>query len=88
MYVNVMQYYYRPQTKFAKVMFSQVSVCPRREGACMAGGMRGRGMCRADGGGGMHGGAGESATAASGTHLTGMHSCLRSILFSDNYVCY
>ena len=22
-------YYYRPQTKFAKVMFSQVSVCPR-----------------------------------------------------------
>ena len=26
---------YRPQTKFAKVMFSQVSVCPQRE-ACMA----------------------------------------------------
>ena len=43
---------YRPQTKFAKVMFSQVSVCPR--------GMRGRGhmhgwrsMC---GQGGLHGG--------------------------------
>ena len=39
---------YRPQTKFAKVMFSQVSVCPR--GACVVGyawqgegGMRGRG---------------------------------------------
>ena len=39
---------YRPQTKFAKVMFLQVSVCPR-EGACMVvgghawlqGGMRG-----------------------------------------------
>ena len=25
-------YYYRPQTKFAKVMFSQVSVCPRGGG--------------------------------------------------------
>ena len=30
--------YYRPQTKFAKVMFLQVSVCP--QGACVvAGGM-------------------------------------------------
>ena len=55
-------------------------------GACMAAGMRGREVCRADGGGGMHGGggvcmAGESATAAGGTHPTGMHSCLKSILF-------
>ena len=25
--------YYRPQTKFAKVMFSQVSVCPQGEGS-------------------------------------------------------
>ena len=24
-----LNYYYRPQTKFAKVMFSQVSVCPQ-----------------------------------------------------------
>ena len=45
-------FYYRPQTKFAKVMFSQVSACPQGsvsgrgcacgggawEGACMAGG--------------------------------------------------
>ena len=51
--------YYRPQTKFAKVMFSQVSVCPQGEGACMVeghalkrvrvacmvGGMCGRGAC-------------------------------------------
>ena len=33
--------YYRPQTKFANVMFLQVSVCPRGgvpgKGACMAG---------------------------------------------------
>ena len=26
---------YRPQTKFAKVMFLQVSVCPHGGGACM-----------------------------------------------------
>ena len=31
---NLFVYYYRPQTKFAKVMFLQVFVCPR-------GGMRG-----------------------------------------------
>ena len=33
-------YNYRPQTKFAKVMFLQVCVCPQ-------GGMRGRGACMA-----------------------------------------
>ena len=51
-------------------------------GACMAGGTRGRGLCMAGGvhgRGGMHGqGAcvvGEMATAADGTHPTGMHSC-------------
>ena len=42
--------YYRPQTKFAKVMFLQVCVYPQR-GACIAGGVCG-------GGGGMHGGEG------------------------------
>ena len=49
-------FFYRPQTKFAKVMFSQVSVCPQGEGVleCVTG---------------------ETATAASGTHPTGMHSC-------------
>ena len=32
----VVQYYYRPQTYFAKVMFLQVSVCPKG-GACSRG---------------------------------------------------
>ena len=40
--------YYRPQTKFAKVMFLQVSLCPQG-GACVA---KGGGMC---GKGGVHG---------------------------------
>ena len=37
------QHIYRPQTKFAKVMFLQVSVCPRggAEGACVVA----RGAC-------------------------------------------
>ena len=35
------------------------------EGACMAGGVCGRGACTA----------GDMATAADGTHPTGMHSC-------------
>ena len=52
-FVNVSWDYYRQQTKFAKVMFSQVSVCPWGGGVCVAwecvwlGGMHGRGggMC-------------------------------------------
>ena len=28
-------YFYRPQKKFAKVMFLQVSVCPQGRGACV-----------------------------------------------------
>ena len=31
-------YIYRPQTKFAKVMFFQVFFCPQGRGACVAGG--------------------------------------------------
>ena len=31
-------HFYRPQTKFAKVMFLQVSVCPQGRGACVVGG--------------------------------------------------
>ena len=50
-------------------------------GACVAGGVSGRGMCVAGGNcdrGGMHGRggvcvAGEMAIAADGTHPTGMH---------------
>ena len=37
----------------------------RGKGACMAGDMRGRRVCVA----------GKTATAADGTHPTGMHSC-------------
>ena len=50
---------YRPQTKFVKVMFLQVSVCPRGggrawQGACMAWWQRGACMAM----GGMHGNGG------------------------------
>ena len=51
---------YRPQTKFANVMFSQVSVHTGGGGACVYG----------KGGGAYV--AGETATAADGTHPTGM----------------
>ena len=52
--VYVISYLYRPQTKFAKVIFSQVSVCSQGggvhgKGVCMAGGMCGRGACMAGG---------------------------------------
>ena len=61
--------YYRPKTKFAKVMFSQVSVCPQGGVRGTGGGMHGRGcgvwqgacmvgVCMAEGHvwrGGMHG---------------------------------
>ena len=85
----VVRFCFRPHTKFAKVMFSQVSVCPQgsvrgRVGACMArlgrawqGGCGRRGACMA-GGHVWHEGAcvaGETATAVDGTHPTGMHSC-------------
>ena len=61
-------------------MFSQVSVCLRV--ACVAGGMYGNGghvwwgVCMAEWC--IRGAcvAGEMATAADGTHPTGMHSCL------------
>ena len=41
-------HFYHPQTKFAKVMFLQVSVCPRGKGACV---VAGRGACVVAGGG-------------------------------------
>ena len=73
------QYVYRPRTKFAKVMFSQVFVCPQMGGLHL-------------GVGSLHPGGGESASKgvgqtpppsdttgygqrAGGTHPTGMHSC-------------
>ena len=49
--------------------------------ACVAGGMHGRGACVERG---MHGRgacvAGETATAADGTHPTGMNSCLLDMI--------
>ena len=42
MLISVLVYYHW-QTKFAKVMFSQVSVCPWVGGVCMVRGMRDRG---------------------------------------------
>ena len=53
--LNQIEYCYRPQTKFAKVMFLQVSVCPQGGhawlwGACM---VAGEGACVVLGG--MHG---------------------------------
>ena len=65
--------FYRPQTKLRKGnVFTPVCHSVHRgrawQGACMVR------VCMA---GGMHGGhvAGEMATAADGTHPTGMHSC-------------
>ena len=42
--------------------------CAWQGGTCKAGGMHSRGVCVA----------GETPTAADGTHPTGMHSCLTS----------
>ena len=68
-------------------MFSQASIILSRTGggrSCMAGGMHG-------GGHAWQGGhvlgvcmAGETATAADGTHPTGMHFCF--ILYSSFYI--
>ena len=35
---STLEFFYHPQTKFAKVMFSQVSVCPRGRGTQAQGG--------------------------------------------------
>ena len=60
-----LSYYYLPQTKFAKVMFSQVSVCP--QGAMHRGGVRGRGD--------MHGGEGGMVCMEGGMHGMRDGSC-------------
>ena len=77
--------YYRPQTKFEKVMFSQVSVCP--QGGlphCMLGytppgqtppsGQTPAAQC-------MLG----YDQQVGGTHPTGMHSCNSMFLFCSHY---
>ena len=66
--------FYRPQTKLRKgnvVTSVCQEFCPG--GGCLEGDVHGRG----DGGACM---AGETATAADGTHPAGMHSCLKGIL--------
>ena len=74
------QCYYRPQRKFAKVMFLQVCVCPQGvcgRGMCKDGGLHGRGGGHAMQGvcmvGGMHGGghAWQGACVAGGMHGRG-----------------
>ena len=57
--------YYRPQTKFAKVMFSQAYVILSRGGGVRDKGHVLQGDQRA----------GDMVTEAGGTHPTGMHSC-------------
>ena len=70
----VLYHIYRPQTKFAKVMFLHVCVCPQGGGGCLVpgGGVLGRGgvwsRWRPPSPTG-------TATAAGGTHPTGMYSC-------------
>ena len=100
---NKFQHYYRPQTKFAKVMFyTCLSFCPRGGGwypskPCSSPGPHPGGRLRGLAGGspGPHSGGphpggspglhpegcipAQTATAAGGTHPTGMHSCLRLI---------
>ena len=85
------EYYYRPQTKFAKVMFLQVSVCPQGGGG-MHGCSGGGGMCGCSRGACM--GYDEMwryGQWAGSTHPTGMHSCffwvflLLSIVLKDSW---
>ena len=57
----VSQIFITVRSSCGKVMFSQASVILSTVG----GGVHGRGVCVA----------GETATAADGTHPTGMHSC-------------
>ena len=85
--------YYRPANEvWGKVKFSQTSVILFTGGRACPGGVHTRGGAMYARGhawlGGMHGRAcmaGETATAADGTHPTGMHSCLWS--FHSVLVC-
>ena len=76
-----MLYHYRPQTKFAKVMFLQVSVCTQGghawqgRGVCVGGGMHGRGACVEGGmcGGGGHAWQGACMARGGSCMAGGMH---------------
>ena len=72
---------YRPQTKFAKVMFLQASVCPQGGGVrgCPRGGMHG---CS---GGGMHGCSGGHVWLLRG--VGGMHGCWGACVVAPGGAC-
>ena len=72
--------FYRPQTKFARVMFSQVFVrggggdlCPGGWDLCPGSGLYPRGLCL----GGVSFRETPVQLHAGGTHPTGMHFCVR-----------
>ena len=75
--------YYRQQTKLREGnVFTPVCDSVHGGEACMVTGMHGgEGACMAGsicGGKGMH--AGQAASEADGTHLTGMHSCDKIVI--------
>ena len=66
-------FHYRPPTKFAKVMFSQMSVCPQWGSRDLSpGGSLSRGVS-VPGGGALR--EAPIRLRAGGTHPTGVHSC-------------
>ena len=70
-------HYYRPQTKFAKVMFLHLSVNLFTGGTCLGPGPGGGwGVCVSRHALRQPPLPLQTATAADGTHPTGMHSCL------------
>ena len=68
-------FYYRPQTKFAKVMFSQVSVCPWGVCAPLHAGIHPPDQRQTPPSQCMLG----YGQLVSGTHPTGMHSCNKCV---------
>ena len=85
--------YYRPQRSWGKVIFSQASVILSTgsglRGVCLVPGVWSWGGCLLGGGGLVPGGLVETtpgtATAADGTHPTGMHSCLNFFLQNPTF---
>ena len=71
-------YYYRPQTKFAKVMFLQASVCPWGGGwhVWLLGGMCGRGLCMVGGACMVRGGACVAGGACMAGGMCGQGACM------------
>ena len=75
--------YYRPQRSWGKIIFSQASVILLTGGVLLLGVLLGRGLLgevSAPGGGAWWIPPPGTATAAGGTHPTGMHSCILLII--------